>query len=90
MIDDVMTVYPADEWHEDHGPVLWHHIGEWGDLCEAPIVATCLEHLEEQQPWPGYYSHWSRLPRLPQFPIRQLEIAPPGMMICDYLSEQFA
>ena len=80
---DVSTVYSEDAWREDEGPVLWHHIGEYGDLCEAPIVADGFE-LDDKQPWPGYYSHWSRLPYLPQFPIRALKIAPPESLICDW------
>lgn len=80
---DLTTLYPRDAWHDDEGPVLWHHLGEWGDICEAPMVATCMEHLEEQEPWDGYFTHWSRLPRLPRFPVRELMLAPQGMLICD-------
>ena len=80
------AAHPEDEWHEDHGPVLWHHLDEDGSICEAPIVACGGEELEDQQPWPGYYTHWSPLPLLPQCPVRSVMIAPPGVLICDGVS----
>lgn len=80
---DLYALHPAEEWHEDYGPVLWHHIDEWGGLSEAPIVASGDDDLDDQQPWRGYYSHWSRLPVMPQFPLRSLMIAPPGALLCD-------
>jgi hypothetical protein len=77
------AVYAEADWYEDLGPVLWHHLDEWGGLCEAPIVAYGGEDLDDKQPWDGYYSHWSPLPELPQFPVRAAMIAPPGRLICD-------
>lgn len=83
-IADLLKLRPADEWHEDYGDVLWHHIGEWGNICEAPIVSCGGEELDGKQPWEGYYSYWSRLPPMPNWPLRSLMIAPPGMLICDW------
>lgn len=76
------AVHPADEWHEDHGPVLWWHLDEWGAIAEPPIVCFGTE-LEYQEPWPGYYSHWSPLPVMPRHPVRELMLAPEGTLICD-------
>lgn len=80
---DLTVAYPRDEWHEDDGPVLWHILDEWGGLCEAPIVARGDEELEGMDPWPGYFTHWSRLPNMPRFPCRSAKIAPEGALICD-------
>ena len=74
---------PDEEWHEDYGPVLWHHLDEWGGICEAPIVACGGWDLDVNQPWPGYYTHWSPLPIFPQYPVRAVKIAPPAFLICD-------
>lgn len=76
-------IYPESEWYEEDGEVLWHHIDAHGGLCEAPIVCHGFA-LDGRQPWPGYYTHWSRLPTLPRFPLRSLMIAPPGALICDW------
>lgn len=81
------AVRPADEWHEDHGPVLWWTLDEWGAIAEAPIVARGDEELDEAQPWPGYYTHWSPLPVMPQYPVREMKLAPHGTLICDYRME---
>lgn len=84
MIDpNKTTIRPAHEWIENYGPVLWHHIGEFGELCEAPIVAYGDWDFNGNQPWAGYYSYWSPLPEMPRFPLRSLMIAPPGRLICD-------
>lgn len=80
----LMEVHPADQWHEDYGPVLWHHLDEYGGVCEAPIVSCGYEELDDHQPWEGYYTHWSRLPNLPQYPNRQAMLAPEQAMICDW------
>jgi hypothetical protein len=83
-LQSLMEVRPAEDWHEDYGPVLWHHLDEYGGVCEAPIVASGDDDLEAQQPWEGYYTHWSRLPNLPQYPNRQARLAPEQAMICDW------
>lgn len=79
-----IALHHIDDWHEDDGPVLWHRIDEWGGLCEAPVVARGDQELDDMQPWPLYYSYWSRLPAMPRFPLRSLMIAPPGALICDW------
>lgn len=80
---DLLTLHEADAWNEDHGPVLWHFLDEYGGLCEAPIVSCGGDELDGRQPWDGYYTHWSKLPPMPQYPLRSLMIAPPGTLICD-------
>ena len=80
---DLTAFIPKDLWHEHIGPVLWHHLGKWGEICEAPIVAVNIEDLEAQEPWDNYFTHWSRLPTVPQHPVRAMMLAPPGMLICD-------
>ncbi len=83
--ENLRELRSLEEWSpDDDGPALFHHIGEYGDICEAPIVAGGWEDLEDQQHWPGYYTHWSRLPRMPRFPLRSLKIAPPGSLACDW------
>ena len=82
-LERLKTLHPLADWHEDIGPVLWHCLGEWGDVCEAPIVATGDDDLDSQQPWDGYYTHWSYLPEFPRFPVRAVAIAPPDFLLCD-------
>lgn len=77
LIDKLHTLRPADEWHEDHGPVLWWHI----PIEEPPYVGygpgagernadgtltTCARLIER-----GFLTHWSPIPdvwqdRLPE------------------------
>lgn len=47
---------PADQWHEDDGPVLWWRV----PIEEPPYCGTPLDALFP----PGYYTHFSRLPRI--------------------------
>lgn len=77
-------IYPMAEYSEKDGPVLWHHLNEYGQLCEAPIVAS-LNELDDLQPWDNYYSHWSPLPTLPEYPCWAARIAPDHhrLLICD-------
>lgn len=83
-LERTLTLRPRDEWHEDYGDVLWHTLDEWGGLCEAPVIARDMdEDLEDKEPWPGYYTHWSHLPRMPRFPLRSAKIAPDTILICD-------
>lgn len=76
--------FPASWWHEDDGDVLWWcwEDGRW--LGEAPYVGSPLDfghtveirtgELEEQVQrmfvggWPGYHTHWTRLPPQPPVP----------------------
>jgi hypothetical protein len=83
-LEDFLAIFPEDDWSEEDGPVLWHHIGEWGDICEAPIVSCGGSELATHQPWDGYYTHWSKLPPMRRWPLWSLQIAPPGSLICDY------
>ena len=40
----------AEDWHEDHGPVLW-----WRPpIDEPPYAGTPLD-----DDWPGYHTHWT-------------------------------
>lgn len=77
--------YPASWWGEDDGDVLWWcwKDGEW--LPEAPYVGSPLDLGHEVLiraagktqrlnigGWPGYHTHWTRLPDMspePQFPV---------------------
>ena len=48
------TTFPADEWHEDFGPVLWWQF----PITEPPYVGSPLD-----TDWlPDYYTHFSLLP----------------------------
>ncbi|MGG5810975.1 hypothetical protein [Falsiroseomonas sp. CW058] len=62
------TLRPRAEWHEDHGPVLWHHLDQHGRICEAPIVARDDGELEDAEAWPDYFTHWSPLPYVNHLP----------------------
>lgn len=47
---------PLADWHEDFGDVLW-----WAfPVREAPWVGSPLDDS-----WPGYHTHWTRLPFIP-------------------------
>ena len=64
MLDkDFNKMYPAEKWTDDDSFVLWHHL-ENGYLCEPPIVEMGGDRIEGEEPWPGYYSHWSYLPSM--------------------------
>jgi hypothetical protein len=73
---------PAEDWHEDYGDVLWWHLDEYGAISEAPIVASGLDVIDNE-PWCSYYSHWSPLPAMPQYPVREMMLAPMGALLCD-------
>jgi hypothetical protein len=48
------TVYPASEYHEDYGSVLWWNF----PVCEPPHLGSPLDN-----DWPGdKWTHFSRLP----------------------------
>jgi hypothetical protein len=62
---DLFKLRPRAEWHEDYGDVLWHHLNQYQQVCEAPIVARDTDDdLEDKMPWAGYYTHWSPLPNV--------------------------
>jgi hypothetical protein len=50
----VLTLLPADNWHDDLGEVLWWRV----PICEAPFVGSPLgdDWLED------YYTHFSLFP----------------------------
>ena len=52
---------PAEQWHEDDGPVLWWRFPIM-DL-EAPWAGT-----PNDSDWPGYHTHFTRLPPAPVAP----------------------
>ena len=50
---------PLDDWHEDMGPVVW-----WRFPVEEPAwIGTPLD-----SDWPGYHTHWTPHPRVPEAP----------------------
>lgn len=51
---DVTTLRPIAELHEDHGDVLLWRL----PICEAPDIGSCLDcNFDENK-----YTHWSLLP----------------------------
>ena len=76
--------FPASWWSEEDGDVLWWawKDGDW--LGEAPYVGSPLDlgqtveiHVSAYKPkmhrlnvgeWPGYHTHWTRLPAQPPAP----------------------
>lgn len=79
------VLHERGDWHEDFGSVLWHHLDEYGGICEAPIVSRGDDELDGHQPWDNYYAYWSHLPQMPEFPLRSAMIAPDHhrLLICD-------
>lgn len=79
--------FPASWWSEEDGDVLWWcwRDGQW--LAEAPYVGSplCMGYTVELHArdaqhhmhrmhiggWPGYHTHWTRLP--PQPPAPEVE-----------------
>ena len=71
--DEIKTL---DEWHEDFGDVLWWVFDAEGNPAEAPYVGNPKDwgyavemHGHEGLlartyvgGWPGYHTHWTRLP----------------------------
>jgi hypothetical protein len=84
-IERISTLHPREAWHEDYGDVLWHHLDEYGGICEAPIVSRGDDELDGHQPWENYYAYWSHLPRMEGFPLRAAMLAPEHhkILICD-------
>lgn len=73
--------FPESWWHEDIGDVLWWCWRDGAWLQEAPYVGTPLDlgHTVEMHDgknavqmhvggWPGYHTHWTHLPELPEPP----------------------
>lgn len=50
---EMETLYLADDWDEDFGDVLWWKL----PVDEPPYIGSplCCD-------WPGYHTHWSKLP----------------------------
>lgn len=65
-LNRLLELHPRDRYHEDHGTVLWHSLDELGRICEPPI---CACEPDDEEPWVGYYTHWSFLPRLVGVPV---------------------
>lgn len=53
--DAVIELRPRDEWHEDFGFALWYDL----PIDEAPYVGSPL-----CDDWPGYHTHWCKLPNV--------------------------
>ena len=83
-IPDCPGPFPASWWAEEDGDVLWWcwRDGQW--LAEAPYVGSplCMGYTVELHArdaqrhmhrmhiggWPGYHTHWTRLPPQPPAP----------------------
>lgn len=76
----VMRFRRREDWHEDIGPVLWHHLDDRGRVCEAPVCAGDPAVVEA---WAHYFTHWTLLPDLPLYGERTLQLAARGDLICD-------
>ena len=61
---------PAEQWHEDDGPVLWWLLPAMD--AEEPWVGT-----PNDNDWPGYHTHYTRLPPAPVAPTCTPEIKSP-------------
>lgn len=53
------TARPLSAYHEDMGPVLWWVF----PVCEAPWCGR-----PDDSDWPGYHTHFTRLPATPVKP----------------------
>lgn len=81
MGNDPQSLYPASEWHDDDGTVLWWHI----PVCEPPYVGHGLGAGEKRRDGTptdcarmiesGWITHWSRIPRVwePSLEYRAIE-----------------
>jgi hypothetical protein len=69
------TLRPREEWGDDDADVLWHHAPQ-GELSEPPVCCT-FQEMEEVEPWPGYYTHWSPLPRVENLPAQEPALSTP-------------
>ena len=60
---------PGEQWHEDDGPVLWWLLPVMD--AEEPWAGT-----PNDSDWPGYHTHFTRLPPAPVAPNRTPNEAP--------------
>ena len=68
LLESLLTFYPAADYHEDYGTVLWWHlpvkeppyVGAGAGMCETDNYGepTKCRRLQEE----GWLTHWSRLP----------------------------
>jgi hypothetical protein len=52
---------PAEQWHEDDGPVLW-----W----RFPVIEPPYAGTPNDCDWPGCHTHYTSLPPAPVAPIQ--------------------
>jgi hypothetical protein len=60
---------PMSAYHEDYGPVLW-----WKFPIEEPPFCGWPDGSD----WPGYHTHWTRLPKPPRLAEQQSLAQPEG------------
>jgi hypothetical protein len=63
--DTAVTLRPIDDWHEDHGAVLWWRIEDGELVGEPPWVGTPL--CDDWPIWNDnepYYNAWCALPEV--------------------------
>ena len=53
--NDLQRLRPLEEWGEEYGDVLWWTV----PISEPPYCGNPL-----CSDWPGYHTHWSKLPRV--------------------------
>lgn len=53
-LEDLRRLRRADDYHEDHGVVLWWHV----PICEPPYCGTPLDDDFD----PLWFTHWSPVP----------------------------
>lgn len=57
---DFLEMYPLDSYHEDFGSVLW-----W----KLPVDEPPYCGMPEDGGWPGYHTHWSKVPNVWKTPL---------------------
>lgn len=80
-----MRARPLSEWHEDYGDVLWWKFpieevpycgtpNDLGQTIEVTVRAVDLDKLIRAQigGWPGYHTHWTPLPEVPEEPMESV------------------
>lgn len=81
---------PLAEWHEDDGPALWWRF----PIMEPLYVGTPLDcptrveiaidgwvtDTRKFGGWPGYHTHWTPLPPLPDEPAARANQSTPDMI----------
>lgn len=55
--DKLMELHTLEEYHEDDGPVVW-----WKFPIEEPSYIGSPLYND----WPGYHTHWTRHPDIPE------------------------